>query len=89
MNQNYLKLSDTLSEVEDSQEKLEALLHMMGQELHYEDPELHKEDILDLALKYPKIISLLSIAIDYSNSVMGKLDDIQKQLVICDQGGNV
>ena len=89
MKQNYLKLSDTLSEVEDRQEKLEALLHMMGQELHYEDPELHKEDILDLALKYPKIIKLLSIAIDYSNSVMGKLDDIQKQLVICDQGGTI
>ena len=89
MNQNYLKLSDTLSEVEDSQEKLEALLHMMGQELHYEDPELHNEDILDLALKYPKIISLLNIAIDYSNSVANKLTEVQKQLVICDQGGTI
>lgn len=89
MNQNYLKLSDTLSEVEDNQEKLEALLHMMGQELHYEDPQLHNEDILDLALKYPKIIKLLSIAIDYSNSVANKLTEVQEQLVICDQGGTI
>ena len=88
-NQNYVKLSDLISETEDSQEKLESLLHWIGQELKYENEDLEKEDLIELSLKYPKIIKLLMIALDYSTAVACNLKELDKKLIICDQGGTI
>jgi hypothetical protein len=88
-NRNYLKLSDLIGEAEDRQDKLGSLLHMMGQELKYDQENLDNMDLVELGLKYPKIIKLLFIALDYSTEVTNTLKDIDKQLVICDQGGTI
>ena len=88
-NENYLRLSDAIGEAQESQEKLEALLHIIGDELKYTEESLDKEDYMELALKYPKIIKLLFITLDYSHSIAESLADIDKKLITCDQGGQI